>query len=181
MIVGTGIFIWRPLERQSDRYGGFYLANSTYEGAHPGYPVKWDVPTLISLRGQRIRVTATVLESRKSGHIGDLALSIRPTQPDVGEVIELGVGTLALDDAPKNAALLLVPSDGRQVFWMDPRKFYRLHDQTVALDVEITDDPDHPKPDLTSAPEGVYLTEIQERARSQQGTPYVPIVKKDSN
>jgi hypothetical protein len=43
---------------------------------------------------------------------------------------------------------MLVPADGRGMLWLDPRKLYRLHDQTVELFVEETADDFSPKPEL---------------------------------
>lgn len=41
-----------------------------------------------------------------------------------------------------------MPSDGREEFWCDPRVWYRLHDQTVELWIEETDEPESPDPSV---------------------------------
>lgn len=54
------------------------------------------------------------------------------------------------DDDPNIA---LVPGDGRETMWIDPRLLYRLHDQTVDVFIEETTDDFSPAPDLRSADE----------------------------
>jgi hypothetical protein len=50
----------------------------------------------------------------------------------------------------------LVPGDGREVFWFDPHKLYRLHDQTIDLFIEETTDDFSPRPNVghQNEPEG---------------------------
>jgi len=61
----------------------------------------------------------------------------------------LGVGILlspiGWDGQPD---LTLQPGDGRDVFWIDPRVLYRLHDQTVEVYAEETDEDFTPAPEL---------------------------------
>ena len=126
MKIGQGVFGWDGEERRSNRYGSFNLLHSN---------CKVSIPT--KLYGKRVRITCKVLKSRKSKHIGDLFLGIGPTQPEVGEVIELGVGVLHTEpcdwDERGNPTIILKPEDGRRELWIDPRKLYRLHDQTVEV------------------------------------------------
>jgi hypothetical protein len=84
-----------------------------------------------------------VTETRESGHIGDLFHGFAPSMPDVGEVVDLGVGILDAERVEwcDDPTIVLKPGDGREHFWYDPRKLYRLHDQTVDLFVEETGDP----------------------------------------
>ena len=73
--------------------------------------------------------------------------------PDVGEVVDLGVGTIAIQPSweASGVAVALRPDDGRADFWIDPRKLYRLHDQTVELFAEPTDEPADPPPSFGRA------------------------------
>ncbi len=131
--VGHGVLTWDGEERRSDRYGAICLMAETFEGQPIVTGRSLDVARLEGLEGQRVKVWAKVVESRKSGHVGDDFLKVYPSQPEVGEVIELGVGILALPMVPWNGqpAVALLPGDGRKKFWMDPRALYRGHDQTV--------------------------------------------------
>ena len=90
-------------------------------------------------------MTCKVIAARDSDHVGDHFYGIIPTTPDVGEVIDLGVGTFRLGLIPQYAedqsiSMGLEPGDGRQELWIDPRLLYRIHDQTVEVHVEETDE-----------------------------------------
>jgi hypothetical protein len=54
------------------------------------------------------------------------------------------VGTLEIDWTGTQSdgvpAVVLRPGDPRDELWIDPRKLYRLHDQTVELLIEETED-----------------------------------------
>lgn len=150
MVTGVGIFSWEGLERRSGRYGFVALWSSNYfETDH--CKVELDVKAVIALEGKRVKMTAEVVETRKSGHIGDRFYKIQPETPEVGEVIELGVGTLQLKWFNDVLTMALEPSDGRDELWFDPRKLYRLHDQTVKLALEETEEPEHEAPVLELA------------------------------
>lgn len=135
-----GIFTWPAEERRSDRYGMVALACANYdETAHAR--VELDEAALMFLCGRRVRIVATVLESRESGHIGDIFRGIYPVRPEIGEIIDLGSGAFVVaptyyEDIPLTFGIL--PDDGRDVDWFDPRLLYRLHDQTVRLDITET-------------------------------------------
>lgn len=147
--IANGIFMWSSAERRSVRYGAFYLAKTTFDEASVVEQV-FNVDGLTPFEGKRVKLTAVVTESRKSGHIGDLNLGIEPSQPKVGETVELGVGTFELNPADDGSPLYtLRPGDGRKTLWIDPRKLYRLHDQTVDLFIEVTEEAFSPAPDLT--------------------------------
>jgi hypothetical protein len=147
--VGHGVFGWNGQERRSDRYGAFVLVDSPYSGKHQA-SAKLDMVALKKVEGKRVRIACVVVETRQSGHVGDLFHNIYPTTPDVGEVVDLGVGILRLEDAEypgeDRTAVVLEPGDDRKHFWIDPRKLYRLHDQTVDLFVEPTDADFTPRP-----------------------------------
>lgn len=162
MNIGQGIFTWDGTERRSDRYGGFTLGATGYT---PGVRAEacMDLAALKKLVGKRVRIIATVIESRKSDHCGDLFHKILPSRPEVGEVVNLGVGALRLEtwdwDDGDVTAILLMPGDGRNQFWIDPRKMYRLHDQTVSVDIEITEDSFSTAPVLSDVEDGAIAVE----------------------
>lgn len=159
--IGTGVLSWDGSERRTDRYGAIVLDHGTYPGERV-CEARLDLPALEALLHKRVRLVAVVLAARPSGHIGDLSHGIFPSQPDVGERVELGVGELdfeTLEWSPPVIAIALEPRDKRDVltretFWMDPRKLYRLHDQTVELFAEETSDPLHAAPNLKKAKAG---------------------------
>lgn len=137
-INGTGILGWDGRERRTNRYGTFVLMQSGYEG-NGRAKVEWsDSPGL--LLGRRVSIKALVMEARMSGHIGDLFRNIFPTQPEVGETIDLGEGTFFMENFGwhdgNGIGVGIVPDDGRDFDWMDPAKLYRLHDQTVLVTIK---------------------------------------------
>lgn len=154
-MVGYGIFCWGGEERRSNRYGSFTLTDSDYNNTTTVTP-KVNIPD--ELLGKRVRVVCKVVESRKSGHIGDLFLNIFPSQPEVSEEIELGIGFLhatVCDWSPEHLTIYLIPEDGRKMLWIDPRILYRLHDQTVKVFMEETTDACHAPPEFNTNEEGV--------------------------
>jgi hypothetical protein len=139
--VGFGIFGWSGTERRTDRYGGFVLNQATFEGADR-VAAHLDNKALEPLIGKRVHIWCKVITNRESGHAGDLFLGILPTKPEIGEVVDLGVGTLDLEWGFEGlTAVVLRPGDGRDTFWYNPHKLYRLHDQTVEVFIEATDLP----------------------------------------
>lgn len=159
MKIGTGVLGWDGAERRSDRYGHIHLGAEPYDQSPVCVPAL-DLGAVMGLVGKRCRVWAIAVETRPSGHVGDLALGIVPSTPEVGERVDLGVGVLGLDRVAwdANPALSLAPEDGRATFWLDPRALYRLHDQTVDLYIEETADPCHPAPDIKPADEVTVAT-----------------------
>lgn len=153
--VGFGILTWDGQERRSDRYGSVHLVDADYDQTVKG--ATWFDPDVIAaMVGKRVHMTCRVIRSRPSGHVGDLFHGIVPTTPDVGEVVDLGVGVLDVDvvDWDVNPGFVLRPNDGRAKLWMDPRRLYRLHDQTVALYLTVTDEPCSPVPVLNATDGG---------------------------
>lgn len=151
--LGHGVFGWCTTERRSNRYGSIHLASNPY-GGEPLADLKINRRALKQLSGKRVRLFCRVVETRRSGHIGDVFLGIVPTTPRVDDEVTLGVGRLATsagyDGLPDIA---LEPEDGRMEFWIDPRLLYRLHDQTVDVFAALTDEPCHPAPDLAHSTE----------------------------
>lgn len=163
MLIGYGILTWGGGERQSDRYGSVVLNNENFN-CDARVEAFVDEAVVRQLDTKRVRLTAKVMEARKSGHLGDVGLGINPSTPEVGEAIELGVGILGVGESwePGLTQFELEPEDGREVFWIDPRILYRLHDQTVELYGEETADPCHEAPKLKQAAPGVIATGVKD-------------------
>jgi hypothetical protein len=130
-----GIFNWPAGERRSDRYGMIGVYDANYDGTARCKP-SFDVAALRAMAGQRATISATVVETRDSGHIGDLFRGIYPSRPQVGQVFDLGVGELLIDSIEGQTVFGLSPDDGRDVDWFDPHTLYQLHDQTVELEIK---------------------------------------------
>lgn len=146
MFIGKGIFGWDGSDRRTRRYGGVQLDAKDYD-ERAKVVVEVNKEAILGLQG-RVRLYAKVVDSRVSGHVGDSFIKVKPTQPEVGEIVELGVGHLDMEPCgySPTPCILLKPEDGRQEFWMDPHKLYRLHDQTVELYAEETSEPCHEAP-----------------------------------
>ena len=144
---GTGIFSWDGHERRSSRYGSFGVYPANYEQTVKVIPY-FNLEALKELEGKRVKVTVTVLCDYESGHIGDLFLKTFPSRPKVGEVVDLGVGTFNLIETEFGPNFQLTPNDGREEFWMDPKKLYRLHDQVVSVSFEVTEEDFSPPPSI---------------------------------
>ena len=187
--IGSGIFSWCSVERQSGRYGAFFLAPSDF-GETVQRPVHLDVQALGALRGRHVRIAVEIVESRPSGHAGDRFLEVFPgAPPPVGSVIELAVGRMILVDQsdipvrdhPTRIGIGILPSDGRTHLWLDPRILYVLHDQTVAVLVEETTDPETPPSPLLQQPveDGVIMNPdgtLQLRGAAFMASPVIRIV-----
>jgi hypothetical protein len=154
--IASGIFHWYKEERTEDRYGRFYVTHSTdrVQGR-----VAFDETRMRALVGKRVRILCEVVEARKSGHVGDLYHKIFPTTPNKGEVVDLGVGIFNVVEGPPEGSpqFSLEPTDGRKVFWMDPHKLYRLHDQTVRVFVHPTTDEFSAAPNLKTPDGPVHI------------------------
>jgi hypothetical protein len=136
---GFGIFTWGSHERVSDRYGSFVLDRTNFGGDATVTPKLDDLSPLL---GRRTKVTIRVVDTRKSGHIGDAFLGISPTTPDLGAMFEF-IGNLHIGPADWGGhnQIVIAPLDGRRTFWMNPEALYQLHDQTVEVTFEETTDP----------------------------------------
>lgn len=133
-----GIFIWDGYERRIDRYGYVTVDDCNYDQTAKIRAEVSDLGDLHRLDMQRVSIEVLVLETRESGHIGDVFRGIRPSTPEVGEVFSLGEGRL--DVVPSGWSAIgreigLVPDDGRKTDWFDPHVLYKLHDQTVEITV----------------------------------------------
>ena len=134
--LGTGVLTWDGFERRSDRYGSVYLIPEGHNSLTTGPSPSQVLPTVNELTGRVGHLVATVLEARKSTHIGDLFRDIFPSTPDVGAEMVLGHGRLyakALRHVP-GLYVGLQPLDGRSTDWLDPNQLYRVHEQTVRLE-----------------------------------------------
>lgn len=148
-LLAHGMLSWASEERVTDRYGAIYLASGAVNDKY-GSKATYNARLAATMIGKRVRLLAKVTASRPSSHVGDLFLKIKPSQPEVGEEIDLGVGifeegSLEWQDTP---TISLKPSDGREEFWFDPRKLYRLHDQTLDLFIKETEDDFAPVADV---------------------------------
>ena len=130
--IGTGVLTWTRYERIGDRYGAVYLIDRQPEDYFADE--KYRYPVLTEITDEPFgRLTAKVLETRESGHIGDLFRGLFPTTPEVGEEIVLGEGYLFYAHDGDIFTVGLDPRDGRASDWLDPRALYRAHEQTVEL------------------------------------------------
>lgn len=134
--IGEGRLTWNGVERRSDRYGSIYLIEEGHDSTTPEPSRSLiDQEKVAEFKGRRGSLVATVTEARDSTHIGDLFRGIYPSRPEVGEVIELGTGILFADELEYAPGICvgLKPDDGRDSDWLDPRKLYRAHEQSVKL------------------------------------------------
>jgi hypothetical protein len=156
--VAHGILGWDADERRSNRYGAVFVDDEDFDRT-ARVKSHMDVDALRGLQGQRVHVTCVVVEARKSGHVGDQFLKLVPSKPAVGETIDLGVGILELQPVEWRRTPSLVLRPGldvrREELWIDPRKLYRVHDQTVDIFVVATDADFTPAPVIACAAPGV--------------------------
>jgi len=138
-LLGTGVLTWGRMERISNRYGFVYLMPDGHNSLSAAEPRRWSPePGTMDFAGMRGRLVAKVIESRKSTHIGDLALGIFPVRPDEGERIVLGEGRFSVLAAGPDCSS---PRVGLEPFaakddgdpWLDVQALYRAHEQLVAL------------------------------------------------
>lgn len=87
-LLGVGRLNWNARERRCDRYGFVRLFDEEGENLSLNG---------VELEGKKGRLLAEVIETRKSEHIGDLARGIKPSTPDLGEIIELGEGEFVFE------------------------------------------------------------------------------------
>ena len=128
----TGVLCWQAKERRSDRYGGLMVLN----GDGPTECESVGLEPLHPLVGRHVKIVAKVLEARESYHIGDLFRQIFPKTPKVGQVFELGTGTIIEIDRQDEPEQFIFRRDGvdeNDSDWIDPRLLYQLHNQTVEL------------------------------------------------
>ena len=99
--VAFGILGWCSSERRGNRYGLVTLGAEPYEGDARA-EVHFARAALQERRGQRMRLTAKIVESRVSSHVGDAGLGVRPPDiaPDDGQVIVASM-LLCWNDRPR--------------------------------------------------------------------------------
>lgn len=143
VLLGTGVFMWDSPERCTQRYGYFFPSCDTNDGTVKVTPT-FNKIEAFALNGKKVKISVKVAENRKSGHVGDLFINITPSTPEVGEEVVLGVGDLDIQSNPYQNGVYdlgLKPFPKRSTYWIDPNKLYRLHDQTVEIYAELTDEP----------------------------------------
>lgn len=139
-LVASGIFGWDGFERRTNRYGSFVISNESFGHVMSNVYYK----DFTHLNSKRVHVFAKVIENRKSEHIGDMSLKLFPKMPNVGDIIDLGVGIFSYAPCKWDDAFIefaISPEDGRAVFHIDPKLFYILHDQTVEIYMKETTEP----------------------------------------
>ncbi len=99
MRLGSGIFMWDSPERQSQRYGYFYLSDVNFHGTATVNP-HFDLLTAQTFLGKKVKLWAQIIETRQSGHAGDQFIGIFPETPEIGDIINLGVGYFDLQKNP---------------------------------------------------------------------------------
>lgn len=163
-VLAEGRLDWPKDERRTDRYG---VVNIQTGGRHPKEHEREVIERLLARKasqgkgsihqaeedptaehatfrdapiGTIGRLLVRILATRESYHIGDIDRKIKPTTPEVDEVIILGEGELFVEMTACNDSFInsigVRPEDGRVTDWMDPRALYRAHDQTVELSFE---------------------------------------------
>ncbi len=138
--LGVGVLTWARGERVSDRYGSVFLMPEGQDSLHQDDEtfVPLARPSSISSSDGRGRLIAEVLETRQSTHIGDFFRGLSPKTPEVGDRLVLGEGILFFDTEDWGDQVGLMPDDGRETDWLDPRSLYTAHEQTVRLLFEKT-------------------------------------------
>lgn len=153
-LVASGILTWDGAERRSDRYGSIHMVSEAPANALE--PVFYDMDILRSLVGKRVHLTCHVVRTRDSEHAGDQHHDIVPVTPNVGEIVDLGVGIFEMNSGWDGLPNLSIrPNDGRRCFWFDPRLLYRLHAQSVEVWMEETEDAFSPVPEIVHTEERV--------------------------
>lgn len=132
-ILGYGIFGWMSPERKSDRYGAVALFDGdSKEKKLIDSPIV-HLDKIKEVEGKKGSLYVEVLETRQSTHIGDMFRGIYPSTPKKGAKIKLGEGVLFTEVSYGIQTIGLRPDDGRQSDWLNPKKLYKAHEQTVNL------------------------------------------------
>jgi len=122
--LGEGFLLWLEQERYSDRWGLVFLAERREENA-PHVPLH-----TCGLVGRRGRLVVQVLEVRDEPVLGDVFRWLMPERPQVGEIFELGEGTIMQDGAFQVGCR---PDDGRPIDWLNPKALFRAKLHLVRL------------------------------------------------
>ena len=127
-LIGIGELNWPKGERVTDRYGCVSLNKGGGQDSEEEITdIKMDVGKFIGKKGT---LTAKVISTRDSYHIGDLFRGLVPSKPEVDDGLTLGIGVLFIGEYN---SVGLEPEDGRESDWLDPEVLYQLHCQTVEL------------------------------------------------
>jgi hypothetical protein len=138
-VVLRGSLSWGGEERRSDRYGGIMLCAETVNVNEGAKSKSIDLGPVRHLVGKRVKISATVLESNVSCHIGDFFRGIGPSQTPVGKTVYLGTGQFLEITNNGDFQSIIFCRDGREHKndWISPKTLYRLHDHVV--DLKITE------------------------------------------
>lgn len=174
-VIGQGVFSWERTERVTKRYGSFGVTPSGNNPRNRSETNFLNVSALLDLEFHRVKITAKVIGLGESEHLGDLYVvdpttgqPIKPSTPKLNEEFVLGVGVLRLmptdQDFTGKFFIGIQPENMREMFWMDPRTLYQLHEQTVQLFVEKSDEPELPQTSLVWKSEAtVTVTEVDNK------------------
>lgn len=134
ILLGSGPLTWDGAERRSDRYGTIFFHPTSANEAKPLDEISFSKEIVEKHVGERGKLIAEVINTRKSEHLGDWFRGIYPSTPEVGDEIELGKGTLFYErQHGKYDAVGLYPDNQRKTDWLIPQSLYRAHEQTVKL------------------------------------------------
>ena len=133
VLLAFGVLSWFRSERVSDRYGSVSVYNEDSMGTHLIDNSKINLDEVEKFTGKKGKLICEVLDTRESTHIGDMFHGFFPKTPQVGQKFTLGEGTLFSEQIDDQKAVGVEPEDGRNAFWLDPKKLYNVHEQTVNL------------------------------------------------
>jgi hypothetical protein len=137
-LLGTGRLTWDGSERRTDRYGTVWLMEDFEDAdsfARVALASVVNDTTAAHFCGLFGTLTAKVIATRKSTHIGDFFHGVAPRTPKVGKELVLGTGTFFVEPFRYGTGVQVgvVPDDGRSAQWLDMRALYDGHEQTVEL------------------------------------------------
>jgi hypothetical protein len=132
ILIGTGVLNWNRSERISDRYGAITMNNDNADDVVLTKDAKLFVDEIRKHRNEFGYLVCHILETRESTHLGDLFHGFFPSTPKKGANIKLGEGKLFYEYNNIDTVGLR-PIDDRETFWLDPKKLYQVHEQTVEL------------------------------------------------
>lgn len=133
VLLATGVLSWHKRERVSDRYGTVTVFDEDSDNKKIYDGSKIYLESLKKHIGQKGKLVCEVLEIRESTHIGDFYRCFFPKTPKIGEKIILGEGELFSEHPFNKDTIGLRPNDDRKFDWLDPKKLYKAHEQTVNL------------------------------------------------
>lgn len=134
-LIGIGMLTWCAGERRADTYSRVWLMPEGTGNFEHMISNRVDDDVAKTLVGKTGKLIANVIKTRESHHIGDMFHGIFPETPEVGEEVVLGEGVFEANNTYNifTVGVRGEPIDPDEEWVMDPRKLYRVHDQTVEL------------------------------------------------